>query len=281
MKNFDSDFIQYSKEKVKNEKERLGLYLFTHIVLYILLIFFAIFFIWYTAFITTHKFYMVIGASMKDSLNSSLSLTDATGEEDGVFVNCVAKVKLYDIVVVKKTGQKKNVVKRLTGFEGDYVSISAYVDENSNKTLYFYRIASGTDLTDFDDESARVDESSGVNGYKIYSYSNWTEEHGTITKGDITYEEDFFLTFLQDFQAESEDYFVSDSGRIYVKVPKGMFFCLGDNRAYSVDSRLNGFYDMSQIVGRVEIIVYNHTFANRLWVVVKYYFAAVEKFFAR
>ena len=86
MPNFNDEFIQYSEEKVKSEKKSSAFSLAVQIFLYILLIFFAIFFIWYTAFISTHKYYLVVGASMKDSLNSSLSLTDGTGKQDAVYV---------------------------------------------------------------------------------------------------------------------------------------------------------------------------------------------------
>lgn len=289
MAKFDDDFIQYNDQKVKEEKSKLALYLFTHITLYIFLIFFAIFFIWYTVFTATHKYYVVRGASMKDTLNSSLSLTDSTGIEDAVYVDTMSRVRLYDIIVVEKEAENRNVVKRMMAFEGDYVSISIFVEEDGTQNLYFYRIAEDTDLSNFSDEMARVDESSGENGYTIYSYSNWTSQKGTFTdlNTGISYEEDFYLKFLTTYEEGVNDqngtgeFFVSDSGMIYVKVPEDKFFCLGDNRAYSADSREYGFYDNSQIVGRVEIIVRNHSFGNRLWVVVKYYFAEVEDFFAR
>ena len=75
--------------------------------------------------------------------------------------------------------------------------------------------------------------------------------------------------------------YVSENGLIYVQVPEGKYFCMGDNRGHSDDSRKNGFYDVEYIVGRVEFIVYDHNFGNRLWEVVKYYFGQVEEFFAR
>lgn len=290
MAKFDDDFIQYNDQKVKEEKSKLAFYLFTHITLYIFLIFFAIFFIWYTVFTATHKYYVVRGASMKDTLNASLSLTDSTGTEDAVYVDTMSKVRLYDIIVIEKEAEDRNVVKRMMAFEGDYVSISIFVDESGTKNLFFYRIAEGTDLSNFSDEMARVDESSGENGYTIYSYSDWTNQKGRFldqTSG-ISYEEDFYLQFLVDdfptgatAEYDTERFFISDSGMIYVKVPEDKFFCLGDNRGHSADSREYGFYDVSQIVGRVEIIVRNHSFVNRLWVVVRYYFAEVEDFFAR
>ncbi len=307
MARFDDEFIQYSKEKEKSEKKTTAFSLAVQITLYILLIFFAIFFIWYTAFISTHKYYIVSGASMKNTLNSSLALDDQKGTEDAVYVNTIAKIKVFDVVVAKrktyntvnKKWETKDVVKRVMGMEGDYVSVALHKDDDGQERLYFYRIAKGTDLTNFDDESARLDERVNTNGYTIYKdgqHDEWTErkdlttfldEGGTSSDGynDVSYELDFFETFLEGHLAEiasgSDDFFVSDAGLVYVKIPKGMFFCMGDNRGHSSDSRNNGFYEMSQVVGKVEIVVYNYSFTKRLAKVVDYYFSEVAKFFAR
>jgi signal peptidase I len=280
---FDDDFIQYSKKKVKDETTNLALYLFSHITLYILLIFFAIFFIWYTVFISTHSYYVVYGASMKNTLNSSLSLTDASTPQDAVYVATTSRIRAYDIVVATKQNSA-NVIKRAMAFEGDYITIATYTDQaTGEENFYFYRIVSGTDLENFTDEDARLDEASGALGYTICDYANWKDVQWEYSLGSITYEGQFYTTYLQSYEAGSDDWFVSSAGLVYVKVPKGKVFLLGDNRAYSVDSRdsANGFFDLSQIVGRVEIIVYNHSFVNRIWEVVKYYFSEVEDFFAR
>ena len=310
MAKFNDEFIQYSKEKEKSEKQTTAFSLAVQITLYILLIFFAIFFIWYTVFISTHKYYMVYGASMKNTLNNSLAVDDQNGTEDAVYVNTIAKVKMFDIVVakrkvyntLKKKWETKNVVKRVMALEGDYISVALHKDADGEERLYFYRIAKGTDRANFDDESARLDERVNANGYTIYQnkkddeHNEWTEKKDLTTfldeggapvnkYGNFNYESDFFETFLEGHLTEiasgSEDFFVSDAGLVYVKVPKGMFFCMGDNRGYSSDSRNNGFYEMSQIVGKVEIVVYNYSFTKRLAKVVDYYFAEVERFFAR
>lgn len=306
---FDNDFIQYTEKKKKSEDQFSAFSLAMQITLYILLIFFAIFFIWYTTFISTHKYYVVTGASMKDSLNSSLALDDDSRSEDAVYVNTVEKVKTFDVVVAtrqvynaeKKKYQKKDVVKRVMALEGDYISIAYHDDGHGNQALYFYRIPKGVNLSQFNDESARLDESTGKMGYTIYSYEEWMDRKSLSTFiGDeqtsaerfnkVKYENDFFGTFLDghleeisqlEYGKSNENFFVSSAGIVYVKVPKGKFFCMGDNRGHSSDSRDNGFYDMKQIVGRVEIVIYNYNFGKRLLKVVDYYFAQVEKFFAR
>lgn len=292
----NDDFIQYTEKKEKRESKNLALSLAVQITFYVLLIFFAIFFIWYTAFISTHKYYRVYGASMKNSLNSQLKVDDGVGSDDAVYVDEKGKVKLYDIVVAKREGKKDPVIKRVMAFEGDYISVAVHKDEEGDDNLYFYRIASGTDLSDFDEETARVDESSGVNGYTIYSYGDWlfnkdcttflSEENlDASSLNTHYYEDDFFATYLDGHLEEilqgSDDFFVSKSGLVFVKVPEGKYFCMGDNRGHSVDSRENGFYDFDKIIGRVEIVIYDYNFGRRLGGVIKYYFTQIGKFFAR
>lgn len=294
--NFDNEFIQYNETKGKKESKNLALSLAVQIIAYILLLFFAIFFIWYTAFVTTHKYYLVYGASMKNTLNSSLSLDDGTSTEDAVYVDCISKIKLYDVIVAKRENKKNAIIKRVMALEGDYVSVAVHKDDSGNSNFYFYRIAAGTDLSNFKDEDALLDESLAVNGYTIYGYESWSENRDVMTfvsEGGVDashysahlYEEAFFARFLDGHLSEiaegNENFYVSESGLVYVKVPEGKFFCMGDNRAYSSDSRENGFYDMKEIVGRVEIVVYNHNFGKRLGSVAKYYFSEIEKFFAR
>ena len=212
---------------------------------------------------------------------------------DAVYVDRMTNAKLFDIIVVQsheidpKTQKPKNVIKRLMAVEGDFVTIAKSKDENGIDHFYFYRIPAGTDPSTFTDELARMDES-GENGYQIYKRENWdsskTETQDvTVEKGTHRYEEIFFNTFLKGFFSESSEhqYYVSEQGLIYVQVPQGKFFYLGDNRGHSDDARKNGFGDVNSIVGRTEFIVYNFNFGNRLWEVIKFYFSEMDKFFAR
>lgn len=289
LNSFDGDFIQYNKKKVKEEGQDLSWFLAVHITLYILIIFFAIFFIWFTVFNTTHHFFAVKGASMKGTLNSSISNSDANTSVDAVYVNTQDKVEIFDIAVINREN-KESIIKRVMGLEGDYVTISkgSYTQNGETfDTFYFYRISAekmkeikevGTDS--FDDEDAKLVED-GQNGYSIYSYKDWKENSFAISFSGKEYEATFFNTFLKDKDISLDDFFVSDDGLVYVKIPKGKIFALGDNRGHSSDSTENGFYDVSSIDGVVEIVVYNHNFTNRLWEVVKHYFSEAEKFFAR
>lgn len=291
MEKFDKNFIQYNDEKVKSEKHNLTWYLTTRIIFYILLIFFAIFFIWYTAFITTHSFYTVSGPSMMPTLNARITDADFDNPKldyvqsityDAVYINKASKAKVFDIVVVNRKSDNKDVIKRLMATEGDYISIA----KDETGFFKFYRIAKDTNMENFSDEQAKLDEMSGENGYKIRSYQEWTNLRDSKIENGIEYEENFFKNYIKNNYASDDrkdDIFISDSGLIYVKVPKNKCFYMGDNRGHSGDSRAQeaGFEDYSRIVGRGEFIVYDYNFGNRLWEVVKFYFREMEKFFAR
>ena len=288
LNSFDEDFIQYNKKKVKEEGHDLSWFLAIHITLYVLVVFFAVFFIWFTVFNTTHHFFAVKGASMKGTLNSSISNSDGNTSVDAVYVNTTEKVEIFDVVVINRSN-KESIIKRVVGLEGDYVTISkgSYTQDGETfDTFYLYRISAEKmeeiklSGESFEDEQAKLVED-GQNGYSIYSYKDWKDNNYAVSYSGKEYESTFFNTFIKDKDTTSDDFFVSDDGLIYVRVPKDKFFALGDNRGHSSDSTENGFYSVSNIDGVVEIVVYNHNFANRLWEVVKFYFSEAEKFFAR
>lgn len=295
MGKFSDDFIQYSNKKVKDETKNLTLYFITHITLYIVLLFFVIFFAWYTVFVTTHKFYAVYGPSMMSTLNSQIKPNEIAVSRktsyDAVYVDTLTKPKAFDIVVVERPNSD-SVIKRLMAVEGDYITIAKGKTESGEECFYFYRIANGENIEEFLDDDAKLVENRGENGYNIYSYQDWFDNRevsvdiSVEVEGQVftnNYEENFYLTFLDGYgKTDVElDYFVSNSGLIYVKVPEGKVFCMGDNRGHSTDSRENGFFDKNFVVGRAEFIIYNHNFVNRIWEVIKFYFSEVEKFFAR
>ncbi|MBE7075754.1 MAG: hypothetical protein E7375_01630 [Clostridiales bacterium] len=282
MRKYSSEFIQCDNKKLKEENRNLAWYLTTHITLYIVLFFFLIFFAWYTVFITTHRFYAVYNISMKGTLNSKIADDEIDPSKisyDAVYINKLDQARIFDIVVVQN--KDSSAVKRLLAEAGDYITIA----KTENDEYAFYRIPKGSDLSTYTDEMARVDETSGVNGYTIYSSEQWWEERdkaqiSTISEiSDVEYEDKFFNRFI----ANREQYqtHISENGMIYVQVPEGKVFFMGDNRARSTDCREKGFEDKEKIVGRTEFIVYDYNFANRLLEVVKFYFKQMEEFFAR
>ncbi len=284
MNQFSDDFIQFNDKKARNEKKNLALYFAATITLYVILFFFLLFFAWYTIYVATHKFYAVKGPSMMPTLNAQIvNMEDDGTSYDGVFVNCGQKPDVFDIVVIKRDGAD-SIIKRVIAAEGDWVTIAKGLDENGQESLFVYRIASGQNFEEVRDEDAKLVEDEGANGYSIYGYQDWLANKGVDVTGK--YEAVFFNTFLSDYvfpNGLQEEYQIRESagGLLYVQVPKDCYFCLGDNRGHSTDSRTAGFYKKADIVGVVEIIVENHNFVSRFWEVVKFYFAKMEDFFAR
>ena len=276
----NEEYIQYSKKKKSKETRSIAWYLTTHITLYIVLIFFLIFFAWYTYFSVTHRYYIVTGTSMQPTLNSSIVLEDES--EDAVYVNIYGNIDFGDIVVINASNNSDDIIKRVLATGGDYVTIA-----RSGNSYYIYRIAKENVVLDengvmtgslIEDVNARLQENErGGFSYNI-DYTSWGIEPG-ILQGGITYEAQFYNQFIAD--ADEEDLFTSSNGLIYVKVPEDHVFCLGDNRANSRDSRYYGYFSLDEIVGDVEIIVYDYSFGNRVLQVISFYYRQVEEFFAR
>ena len=276
----NEEYIQYSKKKKSKETRSIAWYLTTHITLYIVLIFFLIFFAWYTYFSVTHRYYIVTGTSMQPTLNSSIVLEDES--EDAVYVNIYGNIDFGDIVVINASNNSDDIIKRVLATGGDYVTIA-----RSGNSYYVYRIAKENVVLDengimtgslIEDVNARLQENErGGFSYNI-DYTSWGAEPG-IPQGGITYEAQFYNQFIAD--ADEEDLFISGGGLIYVKVPEDHVFCLGDNRANSRDSRYYGYFSLDEIVGDVEIIVYDYSFGNRVLQVISFYYRQVEEFFAR
>lgn len=279
------EFIQDIDKKKKEETKSIALYLTTHITLYIVLIFFLIFFIWYTVFSVTHRYYIVEGASMQPYLNASIAPTDTSSSQDAVYVNLNGKIDVYDVVVIEGVSKTSpSIIKRVVAKEGDFVSIA-----KSGNSFFLFRIdAEDMTLNEnneyttlVSDENALVFENERNTGYEI-RYDDWNGVDERVYNG-VHYDYGFYSQFIQGYVNESDaySYYVSSDNLIYVQVPEGKTFCLGDNRAHSSDSRTYGFISYDNIVGDVEITVYNYSFVNRVFEVIKYYYYQVEEFFAR
>ncbi len=279
----NEEYIQYSKEKRRKETRSIAWYLTTHIILYIALIFFLIFFAWYTWFFVTHRYYIVEGTSMQPTLNSGTLLE--SDSKDAVYVNIYDSPDFGNIVVLDTSNipsYKSNyIIKRILGTAGDYVSIV-----RSEGSYHIYRIPSESIILNddgvatgslLDDANAILRENSSSFNYSI-DYDAWSYLTG-ISYNGYTYEGNFYDKIIQ--TADSNDLFVSTNGIVYVRVPEDSLFCVGDNRYSSSDSRSNGFISASIVVGCVDIIVYDYSFGNRILQVITFYYKQVEDFFAR
>ncbi len=278
MKFSGDNFISYN-EKKKEETKSIAWYLTTHITLYIVLIFFLIFFAWYTYFVVTHRYYIVYGPSMKPILNEQVADNDENSAMDAVYVNLYDKIEVGDIVVINDVSSSgESIIKRVVAESGDYVTIA-----KSGDNFYLYRIpksmmsqnSNGEKESLLSDSNAIVLENESSSGYEVI----W-DESSIYVDGNYTYEYKFYDRFFSD-NSLNYDYYTSQDGLKYVCVPDGYSFCLGDNRAVSADSRRYGFISNENMVGNVELIVYDYSFGNRVLEVIKFYYTQVEDFFAR
>lgn len=150
----------------------------------------------------------------------SMDPTLADGER--LIVLDHTKINRFDIVVAKETedGQTKEIVKRVIGMPGDTITYNddtLYINgkEVDEKYLDEYKQA-------FDDDQLQ----------DIYAYNSLFQE-----------------------LAEKADAFTTDSDgntEFTVKVPKGEYYLMGDDRIVSKDSREFGTFPKSSIVGEVK-----------------------------
>lgn len=150
----------------------------------------------------------------------SMDPTLADGER--LIVLNHTKINRFDIVVAKETedGQTKEIVKRVIGMPGDTITYNddtLYINgkEVDEKYLDEYKQA-------FDDDQLQ----------DIYAYNSLFQE-----------------------LAEKADAFTTDSDgntEFTVKVPKGEYYLMGDDRIVSKDSREVGTFPKSSIVGEVK-----------------------------
>lgn len=150
----------------------------------------------------------------------SMDPTLADGER--LIVLDHTKINRFDVVVAKETedGETKEIVKRVIGMPGDTITYNddtLYINgkEVDEKYLDEYKQA-------FDDDQLQ----------DIYAYNSLFQE-----------------------LAEKADAFTTDSDgntEFTVKVPKGEYYLMGDDRIVSKDSREVGTFPKSSIVGEVK-----------------------------
>lgn len=150
----------------------------------------------------------------------SMDPTLADGER--LIVLSTTSIDRFDIVVAKETedGKTKEIVKRVIGMPGDTITYK-------NDVLY-------------------------VNGKKVDE--DYLDEYKKAFENDQLQDTYSYNTLFQEL-AESSDAFTTDSDgntEFTVKVPKGQYYLLGDDRIVSKDSREVGTFSKSDIVGEVK-----------------------------
>ena len=150
----------------------------------------------------------------------SMDPTLADGER--LIVLDPTKINRFDIVVAKETedGQTKEIVKRVIGMPGDTIT---YNDD----TLY-------------------------INGKEVDE--KYLDEYKQALDDDQLQDIYAYNSLFQEL-AEKADAFTTDSDgntEFTVKVPKGEYYLMGDDRIVSKDSREVGTFPKSSIVGEVK-----------------------------
>ncbi len=150
----------------------------------------------------------------------SMDPTLADGER--LIVLDHTKINRFDIVVAKETedGQTKEIVKRVIGMPGDTIT---YNDD----TLY-------------------------INGKEVDE--KYLDEYKQAFDDDQLQDTYAYNSLFQEL-AEKADAFTTDSDgntEFTVKVPKGEYYLMGDDRIVSKDSREVGTFPKSSIVGEVK-----------------------------
>ena len=183
-----------------------------------MLLVFGIFFI-ATIFVGNIMFtpFMVVGMSMQPNLNKYVLSDSEFEENDTVYVANYGNFKHKDIVVFISATENKFFVKRIIGMPGDTISYIQKRTSLENGTIYlYYSIAlNGTELAEnYILEEMRI---------AIQDASTYSLYQAIVKQQTITLKQD-------------------------------EYFCLGDNRNNSLDSRLLGPIPRTDMLGKVYFV---------------------------
>lgn len=243
--------------------KKIPMWMTTMFTIYIV-IFLGVF-IWFFWFKSTYYISDIYNVSMQPTLNADISGDTA---QDSVYVNTRARHKHGDIITISK--KPKNVIKRLIAMEGDKVSIVVGEDN-----LYHVSIIYNGE------QNATILEEDYIKSAEEWRYSG--KYFQAVTDGERAYEKVFHQKFLE----VKDDRVSLIDGIYYYEVPKDSYFCLGDNRALSSDSRENGVFLKKDVTGVAQIIIKNgaiHSgldFWKKFSAVFMFYWSKIEDSFAR
>lgn len=192
---------------------------YVSVVIFLLCVYLSIFMISFSFCFTSSYVY---GESMKPTINN---YADYEHNRDVVYIDKNASYTYGDIIVIKKNDIE--IIKRVIALPGDTIDIKnvdgEYVVVRNDQVLQedYIRIVPGS-----------ADYSGMAKEYVLFQ--NYKESH----KND----DNLFV--------DKEHYLQSA-----IKVRDGEVFVLGDNRHNSDDSSTEGSFAMSDVIGKVEIIV--------------------------
>lgn len=192
---------------------------YVSVVIFLLCVYLSIFMISFSFCFTSSYVY---GESMKPTINN---YADYEHNRDVVYIDKNASYTYGDIIVIKKNDIE--IIKRVIALPGDTIDIKnvdgEYVVVRNDQVLQedYIRIVHGS-----------ADYSGMAKEYVLFQ--NYKESH----KND----DNLFV--------DKEHYLQSA-----IRVRDGEVFVLGDNRHNSDDSSTEGSFAMSDVIGKVEIIV--------------------------
>lgn len=192
-------------------------------------------------FFTNYKYFQIRESSMIPLFNNY----ENSQITDGVFVRLNSGFDVGDVVVLRFG--ERNIIKRVVAKGGDKITIVRKVFPSRVEYLV-QRIAKGTTVP-----YTLVEE-----------YTNKTNPNGM----QKVYE-DFNAFVLSSSSSQKETIFDGDSFVTYLVLEEDEVFYLGDNRGDSLDSSRNGPAKQSDVVGRVEIVVWKEQ--NFLFNIIAYF----------
>lgn len=160
---------------------------------------------------------------------SGHSMDPTLAEKDRLLIIKTAKIDRFDIVVAseKEKGENKKIVKRVIGMPGDTITYK-------NDTLYVNGKKTDEDyLSDYQKELKKDRLQS------TYSYNSYFQQQARSAKA-----------FTTDTNGNSN---------FTVKVKKGEYFLVGDDRIASKDSRAVGSFKKDSIIGEVKFRLWPFT----------------------
>ncbi|MCK9574362.1 MAG: signal peptidase I [Clostridia bacterium] len=184
----------------------------------VLFVAFVLFTILSSIFSSIYTLSTVIGPSMKPTLNIT-----GSNNSDVVYVNGNSNVMHGDIAVIEKTTYY--VIKRVIALPGDTINIVEDENWNGVNVNLHYRVLLNGELLD---ESGYLNFAlSTTNLYEHFeSFNNYKIENASRVNADGS-----------------------------ITIGNNEIFIMGDNRTDSEDSSDNGPYDLSKLLGKVEIII--------------------------
>ena len=259
---------EFVEREVKKIPTAISIIFFVYIVIFLSAM------IWYFDFKATYYVSVVEGGSMQPTINSGIA-DRSSNSEDFVYVNTRKTGERGDIIIIQDDTSQKPIIKRIIGKEGDKVSIFVSSDGNYHVSIKYAW-----------SEEPEVLQEEYVKSYDLWTKSTFSSYFTKKIDGGVTYENAFYYQFINDGEGYKENISVID-GVYYYEVPSDCYFCLGDNRAVSSDSRMRGVFKKEQIKGVADIIVKGGSLSSgnlglkKFSAIFSFYWGKIEELFSR